>query len=277
MSGSSGNIYAPSGSDLSGANAGYNQLLPQLVQGAQTVQGIPGQAQALTSGVTANPYTGQAQTGANAASAYGTGSVVPNAQAGAGSLQGAGGANAGYVSQALAQGFDPQNALYNRGVQQTLDQQNAINAMSGVSNSPYGAGVTGQAMQDFNLGWDRQQLANQATAANTANTLTGAANTGFTGANALGNAAVTQQAGYSALPSQAYEQNILNQLQGLGAGAQTAGAATGVTDQALSQILAYLGYGTQATGAQQQQDNQTWGGIGNLLGSLGSAAIYTLG
>lgn len=277
MSGSSGNIFSPNSQDLTNANNQYNTLLGQNTGAAQAVSNIPGQAQNLTSGVVTNPYTQQSQAGANTASAYGTGTVVPNAQAGAGALQGAGQAAAGYAPQALAQGFDPQNALYNRGYQQTIDQQNAINSMSGVSNSPYGAGVTGQAGQNFNLGWDQQQLQNQATAANTANQLTGAASTGLTGANSLGNAAVTGQAAYSALPSQTYEQNILSQLQGLTAGADTTGAASGVTNQALSQILSYLGYGTSATGAQQQQSDQTFAGIGNLLGTLGSAGIYTLG
>lgn len=273
----SSNIYGPSGGQLGAANDQYSQLQGQQVNAAQSVAGVPGQVQSITSGITSNPYAAGAQTGANSAGAYGTGSVVPNAQAGAGSLQGAGQAAAGYVPQALAQGFDPQNALYNRGYQQNQDQTNAINAMSGVSNSPYGAGVAAQSGQNFNLGWDQQQLANQATAAGTANSLTGAANTGLTGANTLGNAAVTGQAGYSALPSQTYEQNILSQLQGLQAGNQTTSGASGITDQALSQLLGYLGYGTQATGAQQAQSNQTFSGIGNLLGTLGSAAIYTGG
>jgi hypothetical protein len=267
------NIYGPSGGNLNAANTSYQNLMGQQTGAAQSVANVPGQVQSITSGVTSNPYAAGAQTGANTAGAYGTGSVVPAAQQGAGALQGLGNQNSGYVGQALAQGFDPQNALYNRGYQQTIDQSNAINAMSGVSNSPYGAGVTQQAGTNFNLGWDQNQLANQATAAGTANTLSGAAGNAYSGANTLGQAAVTGQATDSALPSQQYEQNILSQLQGLSAGNQTTAGASNITDQSLSQLLSYLGYGTSATTAQQNQSNQTFAGIGNLLGSLGGAAL----
>ena len=66
------------------------------------------------------------------------------------------------MTQALQQGFDPQNALYNRqfGLQQ---QQNlASQAMSGVGQSPYAAGLTAQGNENFNIDWQNQQLARQA-------------------------------------------------------------------------------------------------------------------
>jgi hypothetical protein len=57
--------------------------------------------------------------------------------------------------------MDPQQALYNRTMQQTLDQTRAINAMSGVGTSPYGAGVAGQTMANANLNWQNAQLQRQ--------------------------------------------------------------------------------------------------------------------
>jgi hypothetical protein len=68
----------------------------------------------------------------------------------------------------LQTGFDPQNALFNRTQQQVLDQQNAINAMSGVASSPYGAGVTGQTLSNFDINWQNNLLNRQATAGSAA-------------------------------------------------------------------------------------------------------------
>lgn len=96
-----------------------------------------------------NSAYGGAQGGAGYASTLG--------QAGAGSL-----ANAG--NQILNTGFDPRNQLFDRTQQQVLDQSNAVNAMSGLSGSPYGAGVTGQNMRNFDIDWQNQQLARQTSA-----------------------------------------------------------------------------------------------------------------
>ena len=266
MSGSSGNIYGPSGSDLNAQNQQYQNLSGGLANSANSVSNVAGQAQGLGTQVTQNPYVQQAQTGANNASAYGTGTVVPQQQAGSASLQALGGQNAGYVPQALAQGFDPQNANYNRLFQQNQDQQNATAAMNGVAGTPYAAGVANQGNTNFNLDWLNQALGRQATAAGTASTLSGAANNAYSGASNLGQQAITTGAQAGALPSSTYEQQIQQQLQGLaGQDTATAGAA-GIQDQALQQILSYLGYGTGATQAQQQQSNQTFQGIGGLLG-----------
>jgi hypothetical protein len=274
MSGSSGNIYSPGGGDLNSQNQQYQQLAGG---NASALTGyapaVSQQVQGLTNQFSNNPYAGQAQTGANAAGAYGTGTVVPGQQQGQTALQGAGNANAGYVGQALAQGFDPQNALYNQKFQQSQDQQNAINSMNGVSGTPYAAGVSGQAGQNFNTDWLNQALGRQGQAANTAATLTGSANTGYSGASSLGQQAVQTQAGASGLPSSTYQQNIMDQLKALAGGTSAVSGATGATDQGLSQILSYLGYGTNATNAQQQQSNQTMQGIGQLGGSLAALAF----
>ena len=273
MSGSSGNIYSPSGQDLQGANTAYTGLIPQSYNAASSVSQVPGQAAALGTAGVNNPYNSQAQTGANTASQYGTGTVVPQMQQGAAALQGVGQQASGYVPQALQSGFDPQNALYNRNFQQQMDQQNAINSMSGVSNTPYGAGVTGNAAENFNMNWQNNALQRQQTAASTAAQLGGAANAGFTGAANLGAGAVQEQTSASGLPSSVYNQNIMDAFKAL-AGQDTAtSGAQGVTDQAMSQILSYLGYGTNATQARQNESDKTWQGIGQLGGELATAAI----
>ena len=67
----------------------------------------------------------------------------------------------GAANQVLSTGFDPQQALYNQQSSNALNQQNAINAMSGIAGTPYGAGVTGQNQQLFNQNWLNQQLGRQ--------------------------------------------------------------------------------------------------------------------
>ncbi|RQX81790.1 hypothetical protein DF034_17395 [Burkholderia anthina] len=55
-------------------------------------------------------------------------------------------------------GLDPQNALYDRTRQQVTDQSNAVNSMYGLGSSGAGAGLTNQALSNFNIDWQNNQL-----------------------------------------------------------------------------------------------------------------------
>lgn len=269
MDGSSGSIYGPGNDNLAGQNQNFNSLSGQnfsALNGAAPV--VSQQTQALTGQATSNPYAAGAQTGANAAGAYGTNTLTPQLQQGATALAGLGDTNASYVPQALQTGFDPQNGLYNRNFQQNQDQTNAVSAMNGVAGTPYAAGVANQSNQNFNMDWQNQQLARQATAAGTAGTLTNNANTGYNGASTVGNSAMTTGAASAALPSSVFNANIMSQLQALISGNTAVGGATGNNDAAMSQILQYLGYGTNATTAQQKESdaNSPLAALGALAG-----------
>ena len=65
--------------------------------------------------------------------------------------------------QALTTSMDPQQALYDRTLQQTQQQQNAAMQSTGMAGSPYGAGIDNQALTDFNIGWQDTQLGRQKT------------------------------------------------------------------------------------------------------------------
>jgi len=67
----------------------------------------------------------------------------------------------GEAGQTLNTAYDPQQALYDRSYQQMVEQQNAINAQSGVSGSPFAAGLTGDAARNFNIDWQNAQLNRQ--------------------------------------------------------------------------------------------------------------------
>jgi hypothetical protein len=135
-----------------------------------------------------NPLYPQAMTGAAQGAAYGQGGAGQMYNAGTGIMQSA---------------FDPQSALFNRQRQQLTDQSAAANAMSGLGNSPYGASTTSNALGNFGINWENQQLGRQTAGAQ-------AADPQFTGATSLA-------ASSAALPSQTYLSQINSVLSALGA------------------------------------------------------------
>lgn len=186
-----------------------------------------------------------------------------------------------YSSQIMASGFDPQQAMYNQQLQMTTDQANAVNAGAGVATTPYGAGVTDQAINNFNMSWENQQLARQAQAAGAAGGLvqagTGAMNTGAniygTGAGIVGQGSqiagtgsgitsggVTMQnqaPGYALqsamIPYAAYQTIGQGQTQALQDLLNTGASGQNVDNQSITDYLNYLGISNQTN----QVANQT--------------------
>jgi hypothetical protein len=64
--------------------------------------------------------------------------------------------NAGNQTFAAAQ--DPQNALYNRTLQQVQDQSRQASSVRGIGMSPEAAGIENQATSNFNIDWQNNQL-----------------------------------------------------------------------------------------------------------------------
>lgn len=209
----------------------------------------------------------------------------------------------------LNAGYDPQNALFNRTQQQLLDQSNALNAMSGVANSPYGAGVTGENLSNFDIDWQNNLLNRMSTAAGAAQGLYGQALGGLGTAGSLagqiGNLG-SQIGGLGStigglantgtnIASQGYTlQNALNQ-----GAASLYGQGANIYNQGLNTASSLLGQSTNLAGAAgqlaqlgmlpQQAYNQNLlqqlqpallaaqaaqagtGAFGNLVGAAGSA------
>ena len=204
------------------------------------------------------PYPNTGQAAQNAYSGIGalgtTGAPYSLTQGGNSALLG-GMAAGSYAPQALAAGFDPMNKQYAQQFAQNQNQANAVNAMSGVANTPYGAGLTQQADQNFNLNWEQQALQRQQTGAQTAASLLGAQNAGI----AAGGNALTQGAGLQ----QQQIQDYLAYLQASsGNAAQYFGATSGLTNAASGSTNA-VNYGNQI-------NNQATAGLGSLAGTLGS-------
>ncbi len=225
-----------------GADYGTNTLFPQTTGASSQLNsaagaGLPYAQQALQQGfnpayswatgmLANNPYYGQALQGAQQGAALGG--------AGANQLQGMAGQVGGAIPGLLQAGFDPQSALFNRGQQQSLDQSNAINAMSGLAGTPYGASVSANALGNYDINWQNQQLGREAQATGAAGSAAGQA------ANLYGAAPGLAQAS-AAMPGNAYTNQIGQILQGLNA--QTAAGTQGGVGY--STILGGSGSGLQ--------------------------------
>ena len=252
--------YVPSG--LSSADIAWQDLLAKQV-GLQQAGNIYGAGYQNAANLTAPQYSGLA----NMANAY---SNVANYQAG----------NA-YDAQRYLQGagqnvfnlaLDPQSALYNRTQQQLTDQVNAGQALRGLGTSAVGGQEYNQAMSNFNIDWQNQQLSRALQGAQGLGSLYGQAGS----YGQLGNQELAQSLGYAGqVPqytlaggqtpyqtSQSIYNNAIAQAQGI-----------------QGQIIPYLNYGqgavqnafnqqSQAAGAAGALANQGISGLGSAFGNL---------
>jgi hypothetical protein len=178
----------------------------------------------------------------------------------------------GAAGNILNTGFDPRQELYNRTAQQIRDQQNAINAQSGLASSPYGAGLSGQRMQDFNIDWQNQQLQRQALAGQAAGQLYGQAGT-------MGNQAMQSlMTGPNAqLAAQQAGTGILDQLtRGTGAGLQGAQNLYSGLAQAAPGMMGASYNAFNQPQAANMAALQNMIGLGNQMYGPGSQAASNL-
>ena len=238
------------------------QYLPQF-------QGIAGQQAHLATNSPASrnlmqgAWTGAQYGGQTAADTMGfSKGLIPYAQ----SLQ-------DYGGQIGQMGFDPQNALYSRTLQQVQDQQRAGQAARGISMSPYGAGLEGDATRNFNIDWQNQQLKRATDAAGAMEGLGNTAGTLGSTAFNLGSGASDLAASAGRLPYQARAgllgdkanaySAVGNEVQGANAPRQT------VIQDFLSSIGMAPGFTNAASGSQQAGTNQ--------MSSLASIPLHLLG
>lgn len=274
------------GGAASGAYGGIGNL------GNYNVYGnVLPQAMGIGQGMVNNPFAGAG---------------VPASMAAAGpgmNIAGQGFGNAGAIGglpqnlflpgayELMAQGFDPQQALYGRTAQRVQDQTRAGLEARGVDMTPYGAGVEGQTMSNFNIDWQNQQLQREIAAARGAAGLGTAAGEAATGSLGLGDAATQQLIRSALLPYSTFNMlggnqlNTLNTLGGFGT------SAANIPEQQIKDYLAYLNQGTNQQYANLAQTNQLFnqqqtlganlgygmGQIGNFFGSGGFGGMGGFG
>lgn len=163
----------------------------------------------------------------------------------------------GAGNQVLQTSQDPQNALYNRTAQQLTDQTRAAEYARGIQSSPLGASVESNALGNFNIDWQNQQLARQAQGLS-------AAQGAYGSAQGMGNSYTNTQAGLQSGQNQQYEglvnaaqSNALNYVGAIGAanGQATSNinnATQGFFNTGNQGAQATIGAGQAGLGAYQQ-------------------------
>ncbi len=169
-----------------------------------------GQAQGVEQSLFNNPYAGGVQAGANTAAPFAMQGGLNTFGAGNQLFQGS--------SALMNQAFDPQQALYNRTAQQLQDQTRVGLEARGVDSTPYGAGIEGQTMSNFNIDWQNQQLQRMLQGL-------GGAGQGYGQASMMQQQGPQQYAQGAAMPYQAFQglgQGQMGALSGLGGFGQQA-------------------------------------------------------
>ena len=248
--------YIPQGSGQ--ADTDWQALLAQMQTDSAGVNAIPPYLQDVFRQQEQLPYSGYQQAANQASSMYPgiAGADINIAQL----LAQMGGAQAGAGNQILQNSMDPQHALYDRTVQQLQDQQRAANSASGVGTTPYGAGLEGQTLGNFNIDWQNRQLGREATGIQGAANAFSQSGQDYSGSlQALGQAPQNLlQGGY--LPVQV-GQNI-GQMQTGAANQYAQGIGNALSPLAgiQSQIIPYLnaGQGAGANAFNQYANNRNF-------------------
>src|SRR5215469_11638545 len=183
-----------------------------------------------------------------------------------------------FINQTLAQGFDPQQALFNQLMNQQQQQNLASQAAAGVGNTPYGAGLTQQGNTNFDIAWQNAQLARQGQAASNAAALAGIPGVSAGIGNQLLGTGGQLGLGAGNFLNNLNQQQIsdyLSYLQG------SSGNAANLMNATLGALQAGTGlYGTTTT-ANQNANNafmNALGGFGKLGGEvLGTALPLLMG
>ena len=185
------------------------------------------------------------------------------------------------------QAADPQQALYQRMLQQNQDQSAATNSMYGLGQSGLGAGIAGQNLNNFNIDWQNNQLSRMLQGAEGMGSLSRTGGQmGTLGAADLqaGMGYYGMQPGYTqqsaSVPLQA-QQQVAGMPQQL-AGQYTQGISQAMTPylQQQNQQIPYLFQGAGAganafsnTLDQNKFQNQQMGQAGQALGGVNWGAI----
>ncbi|MCA8203209.1 hypothetical protein LGM71_19335 [Burkholderia sp. AU33545] len=263
-SGGGSSYYTPTG--LPTADTTWQNLLSSINNAYGTNNPTPYAFQSLESGLNANNYFGPAYQAAagNAGGDYSNLAYYTNQRANQNfdtqnALLGAG-------RQVFGMGLDPQSALYARTQQQVQDQVNANNSMYGLGSSAAGAGVANQAMANFNIDWQNNQLQR---ALQGLQGYAGAANT----AGRFGELGTSQAAsvpGYDLAAGSVPYQTAQSIASTPGSLANTYGSflnsnVYGPAEGIMGTIIPYMNYGQGAQQVPFQAQSQGAGAAGSLV------------
>ena len=264
MSGAAGNAY----SGIGGLNA-FNTYSPNI-----------GNVSGITNSLVNNPYAGGYMGGALTAGGLGESQAL--GQYGVGQSLTNLGTNVlpSYAGAVMNTAFDPQQALYNRTLGQVSDQSNAALAQAGVGTTPYGAGIQGQNLANFNIDWQAQQLQNQIGGLGAATSALGQGGQLAQVGQGLSAAAPNQYLQSAALPYGVYGNIGQGQIGAYNTLGQFGQSASQLPQTQIQDYLGYLGQGTAQQGVNNQSaqlqamlQNMYGSSIGQGLSALGGSTF----
>jgi hypothetical protein len=280
------------------ANAGYNAAYSGVANNPYAQPMVAGTAAAAgnANAVAANDYSSSNLMNLASLAGYGMGgqaaSYAAPMAADAATLR-------SYAPELIQLGLDPNMSEYNFGLKQTQDTQNVANAEQGVAGSPFAAGATGDAMAAYQRNYEasrstKYMQALQALSAlysgasgldtSAVDALKGASGLNIDAANlatqgaSLGAQGVDMQAAGAAMPYEAQDQVYMDRLAALD---RLVNGSTATSANLRGDVQGYGNYlqigqsATQVADQATQINNQNsfLGGLGQLLGEAGAAAI----
>ena len=244
----------------------YNQTSPEIAAAS---------AQSFNNGQAANAAYGQAyQQGAgNAGQAYnGLGVNATNAAnldfTGAQGLMAAG-------QQTYQNALDPNQAQYNLSLNNLTQQTGATNSQYGLGSSGAGAGIQNQALSNFGINWNTQQLQNQIAGLGAYGSAANQAAGLNTNAAALGNTGAQSYLESGQVPYNT-AQTIAGQPGQLGSQYATQ-LNTGVYNPASAQQSLDSNYLSQGNSAIQQSNSAVYGAGNTQANNYATAASNAIG
>jgi hypothetical protein len=255
------------------ANQAYSQIGTNLSPYVSAAAGALPQAQTAATSLYNNPYTALMLQGLQGAQGLGYG-AANQIYGGGGGLLGQANNLFPMANTVANMGLDPQSALFAQMQQQVRDQANVTNAQYGLSGTPYGAGVANQAMTNFDIAWQNQQLQRAIQGAQAAGGLYGQAGGLYgTGANLLSQAPSLYAQG-AQYPFSGYGLAGNQQLGALGSLYNLIGSGQTIGNLPIQDYLQYVGAGqagqSNALAAQAQQLAQAQAGFNQQM-QLGQA------
>jgi hypothetical protein len=157
--------------------------------------------------------------------------------------------------------FDPRSELYNQLQNQNVDQSNVLNSMYGLQSSPYGAGVAGEHLNNFNVDWQNQQLQRQIAGA-------GAIGQNVSGAQNLRLGGAQDYLKSGLVPYSAYTGAIGDMNNAINGYMQGANAGNVPTQMAIGDWLQYLGMGNANAATNLAAFNQNNANTANTAAAL---------
>lgn len=145
--------------------------------------------------------------------------------------------------------LDPQQALYDRTKQRVVEGSRAADSARGIAMSPYSAGLENQAVRDFNIDWENQQLARR---------LAGAQGAGGAYSSSTGFYGMAPQASMASAYAPIQAQQTQYQLPIDWASAFTQAQGQNVQGPQQAVASGFGNYIFPATGVQSQQYQQNF-------------------